>query len=56
MSQEKKEKCLIYNPAQIVQVVSNGQRYIRGGHDDMKHLALLENKDPSKKLVLVSIK
>lgn len=49
-------KCLISNAAQIVQVVSNRERYIRGNcTEKIKNISILEKKD-SDKLSIVSIK
>lgn len=51
-----KHSCLIYNPAQIVQVVSHKQPYLRGGSQDIKDLAILESDgDHNNKLCLVAI-
>jgi hypothetical protein len=46
-------KCLIYNATQIVQVTSNGEKYLRGNDSKIKDLAILE--DESNSLTIVSI-
>ena len=51
-----KHSCLIYNPAQIVQVVSHKQPYLRGGSEDIKNLAVFESDgDHNNKPCLVAI-
>lgn len=48
-------KVLIYNASQIVQVVSNGERYLRGNSEKIKNLSILKKTDPKENLCLVSI-
>jgi hypothetical protein len=49
-------RCLIYNASQIVQVVSNKEKYVRGNFTQkIKDLSVLEKKE-SDKLSIVSIK
>ena len=47
--------CLIYNANQIVQVVSNGQDYIRGSSDLAKNNLAILNSLENDLLVIVSI-
>jgi imidazolonepropionase len=47
-------KCLIWGAEQIVQVVSNRERFVRGGTDLMRNLAILTKK-PDDLLIIVSI-
>jgi len=48
-------KCLIYGASQIVKVTSNGENFIRGNSDLIKNLPVLNQKDESNRLCLVSI-
>lgn len=48
-------KTLVHSAEQIVQVVSNGERYIRGNTDQMKNISIL-NSRPADNLTIVSIK
>lgn len=56
MASKKTKSILIYGASQIVRVVSNGRRYLRGtDHDALKDLAILSKKTPTDNLCLVSI-
>ena len=55
MNATKAHKFLIYNPSQIVQVVSNGEDFVRGSSNLVaNNLAILNSKE-NDPLVLVSI-
>jgi hypothetical protein len=55
MNATKAHKFLIYNPSQIVQVVSNGEDFVRGSSNlTTNNLAILNSKE-NDPLVLVSI-
>ena len=47
-------KTLVHSAEHIVQVVSNGERYVRGNTDKMKNISIL-NSRPSDNLAIVSI-
>lgn len=50
----KNRNFLIYGAEQIVQVVSKREKYLRGGSESLKNLAIL-NKKQDTDLVLVSV-
>jgi hypothetical protein len=55
MNTAKTNKFLIYNPSQIVQVVSSGEDFVRGSSNlTANNLAILNSKE-NDPLVLVSI-
>lgn len=54
MSNNNNYKCLIHSAEQIVQVVSNGERYVRGNSEKIKNLSILNRKE-SENLSIVSI-
>lgn len=47
-------KCRIYDAEQVVQIVSNGEQYIRGNTDKIKNLSILSRKE-NDSLTIVSI-
>lgn len=52
----KEKSLLIHGASQIVRVVSNGERYLRGNNSDqIKSLAILSKKSPDENLCVVSI-
>jgi hypothetical protein len=53
-SNKPKQKCLIQNALQIVQVVSNGEKYVRGSSELIQNLAILNFKQDDH-LCIVSI-
>ena len=48
-------KCIIFNAQQIVQVVSGGERYVRGNSDKIKNLSILNKTNETDNLSIVSI-
>jgi hypothetical protein len=48
--------CLIYGASQIVQVVENRQKYVRGGADEIKALCVLNEDHERGSLNIVSVK
>jgi len=55
MNTARTNKFLIYNPSQIVQVVSSGEDFVRGSSNFIaNNLAILNSKE-NDQLVLVSI-
>lgn len=54
MSSSESKTVLIEHCEQIVQVVSNGERYVRGGSEKMKKISILTRKE-SDNLAIVSI-
>ena len=55
MNSLNSHKCLIYKASQVVQVVSNGEDYIRGCSDlTTNNIAILNQKEDDS-LVIVSI-
>ena len=54
MMMSKNSSCLIYGAKQIVQVVINKQKYVRGT-DNMKNVYVLEENELKGNLNLVSI-
>ncbi|CAF0868479.1 unnamed protein product [Brachionus calyciflorus] len=49
------KKLLIHHASQIVQIVSNGQPYLRGSDPNIKNLKILSKQSPSDNLCIVSI-
>lgn len=48
---------LIHGASQIIRVVSNGERFLRGTDQEaIKSLAILTKRDPTDDLCVVSIK
>ncbi|RNA16749.1 putative imidazolonepropionase, partial [Brachionus plicatilis] len=47
-------KVLIYGASQIVQVVSNGEKYLRGTDPKIKNLKILTKHQPEQNLCIVS--
>ncbi len=47
--------CLIYGAKQIVQIVKNREKYVRGGTDQIKSLSVLYENLERGPLIIVSI-
>ena len=52
----KSHKCIIQNAGQIVQVVSNGEEYVRGLPDLTKNNLSILNCKEADPLIIISIK
>jgi hypothetical protein len=52
---KKSYNCIINNAMQIVQIVSNGERFIRGNSDQLKNLSIINKTKETDNLCIVSI-
>lgn len=53
MSSSESKSVLIEHCEQIVQVVSNGERYVRGGSEKMKNISLLSRKETENLSIVI---
>jgi len=55
MNSANSHRCLIYNASQVVQVVSNGEEYVRGSSDLVSNNLAILNFKENNSLIIVSI-